>query len=832
MLPKKLLLTATLAVPCCWSTNPVQALDHITLGVTELNSSNDSLTSVTPPATVETLNVSTLDGVPTMAFVGGSRGDFEVRVGEERNDDDITGVLLSNVAQNSSASWLVDPLGVEDRRYAIAGSARTASGYYIATHDAFTASEWNVNVAAAYFPFAENWIAGHALGPDNGAFTSISGLPGLDLGDEFIDGFPGGNIGRHTLDLSNFGVVDHARQGLLFVSGGVNGANFALSGVSSDGSQLNIYTRAVDAAEVPDHQQRSVAFAYIPAGIEGITMGKVSGQGGIIFQQGDFTVTRTPGASPNDPGNDGVYTLTIAGQSPTTGTLIFSPESAGSGASGDNMVTAEPNGQGGWTFTSRDTPVSENQPGLQNVGNTVPAFNFAFIPNNINENGTLDGSVKPLTNWDTSLQSVYGGNIEVTEYTPNNENGDNDAVVTSGSPTVRVPYVNRGDYAIVVDNAFARSNEGVLFATVTQNNRDNSGTGGLSGAGIVATTIAGGKWEIATHTHDGNVNGEQNIDFATLYVQTHAIYRPTANTAATFTAATLSSGVDSKSEVIVTPANASDINDGVLLATAYGNTDKYTTVGIDGNSWKVEVFDNSGLAVDASATNHLYVPFADSETVAARISATGTTLAGDAGDFTMTNPSTGIYHLTIDGVTPNDGMLLLNSALSSGVIDNETRTSGAQMSYEAGSGALAGTFIIQALGVAIDNEMVIDPEMGSVYSLVNTPFSFAYFDFGAVEASGLTGDYNGDGTVNLADYTVWRDNLGSDASVFAEGSRDLDSTGVISNADYQAWKANYGQTMSGLATNVGTANVPEPATCIVLVVGLAGACFARRRLVK
>jgi hypothetical protein len=738
--------------------------------------------------------------------------------------------MLASVAQNSSASVIVDALGVEDRRYSIAAAARSGTaGYFVATHDAFQGVEWNVDVSAVYFPFADGWIAGHTAGAVDTAFTSINATAGLQLGNQFVDG---GN-GKHTLNLSSLGVTDHARQGLLFVSGGANADNFALSGVSADGTSLGIYTRHITEEVLDTYQQQPVAFAYIPAGVEGITMGKVNGQGNAIFQQGNFTVTRTPGASSSDPGNDGVYTLTIAGQTPETGTLLFSAESTGSGASGDNMVTAEPNGQGGWTLTSRDTPVSENQPGLQNVGNTVPSFNFAFIPNNINESGTVNGGIRAIENWDPSLQSVYGGNVKVTENGPGNENVDTDAEITSGSPGVGIPYINRGDYSISVANAYARGNEGVMFATPTEINRDNSGTGGASGAGVVATSVINGKWEIATHTNNGNADAEMNIDFAVMYVQSNAKYAPVANAATPFTPGVLTSGVDSTSELTFTPTNPNDVNSGVLLATASGNNDNYATVGISGNSWKVERFDNSGLAEDSSdGVNHLYVPYSDTDTVAARIAANGSVLAGDASEFSLTNPSPGIYHLTIDGVTPNDGMLLLNSGLSQGVLDNETRSSGAQMSYVAGTSELTGTFIIQALGVQVDNDIAIDAEMGSIYQPVNTPFSFAYFSYGVETPAGLVGDYNGDGTVNLADYTVWRDNLGSDASVLAEGSRDLASTGVIGPADYQAWKGNFGNSLGGLTAGLESSNVPEPTTYLVLVCGLAGAWFVRQRSAK
>ena len=43
------------------------------------------------------------------------------------------------------------------------------------------------------------------------------------------------------------------------------------------------------------------------------------------------------------------------------------------------------------------------------------------------------------------------------------------------------------------------------------------------------------------------------------------------------------------------------------------------------------------------------------------------------------------------------------------------------------------------------------------------------------------GDFNSDGEVNLGDYTVWRDNLGS----------------TYSQADYDVWKTNFGTVSSG-----------------------------------
>jgi hypothetical protein len=79
----------------------------------------------------------------------------------------------------------------------------------------------------------------------------------------------------------------------------------------------------------------------------------------------------------------------------------------------------------------------------------------------------------------------------------------------------------------------------------------------------------------------------------------------------------------------------------------------------------------------------------------------------------------------------------------------------------------------------------------------------------------LVGDYNGDGKVDAADYTVWRDTFGSTTDLRANGDNDGASQGVIDQADYLAWSQNFGAT---LAPGAG-ASVPEPASACVLAIG-------------
>ncbi|MCA9238808.1 MAG: hypothetical protein KDA37_01350 [Planctomycetales bacterium] len=77
--------------------------------------------------------------------------------------------------------------------------------------------------------------------------------------------------------------------------------------------------------------------------------------------------------------------------------------------------------------------------------------------------------------------------------------------------------------------------------------------------------------------------------------------------------------------------------------------------------------------------------------------------------------------------------------------------------------------------------------------------------------AGLPGDFNGDGTVNAADYTVWRDGLGTQYQA----------------SDYQLWRDNYGATQ-GLVQRGQAA--PEPSAIILCV--LAASLSVRRSVTR
>jgi hypothetical protein len=85
----------------------------------------------------------------------------------------------------------------------------------------------------------------------------------------------------------------------------------------------------------------------------------------------------------------------------------------------------------------------------------------------------------------------------------------------------------------------------------------------------------------------------------------------------------------------------------------------------------------------------------------------------------------------------------------------------------------------------------------------------------------VPGDYNKNGTVDAADYAVWRDTLGQNVTpgMGADGSGPVGAPdGVINAYDYDFWRSRFGKTAPASASSIASTAVPEPASWIVFAV--------------
>ncbi|TWT36158.1 hypothetical protein KOR34_10570 [Posidoniimonas corsicana] len=122
--------------------------------------------------------------------------------------------------------------------------------------------------------------------------------------------------------------------------------------------------------------------------------------------------------------------------------------------------------------------------------------------------------------------------------------------------------------------------------------------------------------------------------------------------------------------------------------------------------------------------------------------------------------------------------------------------------------------------------------MSDIFSSVtlNPDFAFGLFDnvqvlegLVALEPDapvGLPGDYNDNGVVDAADYTVWRDALGG-----AESLPNDDTPGVGAD-DYDRWRDAYGNSSESLSAAAGA---PEPASIALLLAAGMGIATVRRK---
>jgi len=120
-------------------------------------------------------------------------------------------------------------------------------------------------------------------------------------------------------------------------------------------------------------------------------------------------------------------------------------------------------------------------------------------------------------------------------------------------------------------------------------------------------------------------------------------------------------------------------------------------------------------------------------------------------------------------------------------------------------------------GTATAQEASMDPDV-----LNGTRKFFTTLDGAALKDIGWelisppispTGDYNGNGKVDAADYVVWRNTNGQ--SVTAGAGADGSGNGSVGPEDYTFWRGKFGLTVGSGSIAMGSA-VPEPAGVVLL----------------
>ncbi len=182
---------------------------------------------------------------------------------------------------------------------------------------------------------------------------------------------------------------------------------------------------------------------------------------------------------------------------------------------------------------------------------------------------------------------------------------------------------------------------------------------------------------------------------------------------------------------------------------------------------------------------------------------------------------TGKLTIELAGTTPGNGFdqLLVNGTATLGgtldvdLLNGFVPEAGDSFEFLRAFGGISGTFA----------NTLFPTVPGITWRLAYDPLAVRLFVDAAVNH--LPGDFNFNGVVDAADYSLWRNEFGATGS----NPADADGNGIVDNGDYAIWRANFGKTAPPPASGSALSGVPEPSSFILSCFAAMAAYFAHRR---
>jgi hypothetical protein len=168
---------------------------------------------------------------------------------------------------------------------------------------------------------------------------------------------------------------------------------------------------------------------------------------------------------------------------------------------------------------------------------------------------------------------------------------------------------------------------------------------------------------------------------------------------------------------------------------------------------------------------------------------------------------------SVAGDTPGEGWDVAGGSNANQLTELFLSTAGSTLAPNA-SLTLGNAYNTSTFGGA-NGDLVFKFGVLNGAALITAPVTYV--------TAAVAGDYNGNGIVDAADYTVWRDHLGQ---TFTLPNRDSTNSGPINSADYTFWKTHFGNTSGSGAGQAGS--VPEPTSLILALSAIATMLVIRR----
>ena len=550
-----------------------------------------------------------------------NRGDIMIAVDGHRIDP-TTGVLLATSREDdrdNSATGGVSGRATMDPFK----PGNATAGWTVSTHgaDGTNPGEMNIDMAVAYFPYAQGWEAA-ANAPTSGGTATLS-LPGAG---------------------------DTRGSGVLLINAYGNDDNFATASPTADGTGWTVQVRDNSSSLEGD----GFNYAYLPYGTENLIAGHVAQNGDIMDRTSTpFSVTRE---------SAGNYRLSIPGESPQTGMLLLTATQER--YSNDNFLT--------YTADGNDFIIHgiDSQSGVAARPNHDTYFNFAFISF---DNPPTDPKLRAAPD----PRIAVGAKIKVSD-----DNYPRAAVIQS---TAYIGLninaaTNSGDYAVALDGTPLHQSDGVMIATARDHIR-GSYRGVVSVAGQLTQGTpynANNDMWIAVHRNSGAAP-EHNVDVAAGWFPFAGNW--TSGHVDRFGNLITGFGVEQSMFTKLSPGHhelrmpgIDSRNDGILLAVGAGNGEDNVMAAApfsDGSGWDIVMRDNDGNYDNSEgdgnydAWSFVYVPYDLTQNLVAagRVDDDGSLLnAAGLADVSVTRDAAGQYTLSIDGWSADDGILLLTES--------------------------------------------------------------------------------------------------------------------------------------------------------------------------
>ncbi|HSI65509.1 MAG TPA: hypothetical protein VLE43_20450 [Candidatus Saccharimonadia bacterium] len=347
-------------------------------------------------AAAVTLSLDYSHGTISIRPNGSNRGDFGLNFSAQPNQDRANGILITTASQNGrDNSHAGDNPAV---RYSTTADYNSGGSWAVSTINT-SGGEWNTDFAAAWFPYAEGWIGGHAVASGGALSGSSSALsPGLTVSTSAL----GPNVIYDSPDAATPGVyeinlagINSMVDGILLTVGGDNTDNYSLARANADGTWT--VTVADNGTNGNSGENTAFGFVYVPksklvtspdqAGIH--AMGRVNGNMTRDVTAGNYVLVRS---------GLGTYKLYAPGIDPEMATLLLGMELG----TGDNILTYGSIAHG-WEIANRDLPSA----GLQDAG-SGDLLSFTIMAGG-NTAAVWDAGGGANSNWSTGNNWVGDG---------------------------------------------------------------------------------------------------------------------------------------------------------------------------------------------------------------------------------------------------------------------------------------------------------------------------------------------------------------------------------------------------------------------------------------